>query len=323
MDLLNHRIGRDGDRRGEERVRPNDRPQHAVVERHDDAQIGAPVCGLSRSHRRDAVAQAQAQVDQARAQLAKLREGGTKADIAAAQATVDQMQANVARLTAPATETDLAIQRAAVAQAQQALNQARLDLDKATLIAPFGGVVSMVSIISGSIVPPNQPVVSLVDRSRLFVDLKLSETDIVQVRFNQPVTMTIDAMPDWQGLGKVTHIAPAAENTNGVVTYEVESSFPNVDARVRVGMTANLTILTARKDNVLIVPNTALLPKGTGHVVQVVGADGRTHEVPVRTGLTDGKQNEIVEGLKSGNQVVTVPLSAPPPSGGGFLNLGR
>jgi len=84
-------------------------------------------------------------------------------------------------------------------------------------------------------------------------------------------------------------------------------------------MTANLSITTAKQDGVLLVPNSALLPKGAGHSVQVTSADGKTtSEVDVQTGLTDGANTEITSGLNEGDKVVTIPSTTKPQSGGLF-----
>ncbi|MGF2075952.1 efflux RND transporter periplasmic adaptor subunit, partial [Enterococcus casseliflavus] len=80
----------------------------------------------------------------------------------------------------------------------------------------------------------------LIDRSTLHVDMALSENDVARVQIGQPVTITIDALDDWAAQGKVSYIAPAATISNGVVTYPVRVSFPDGDARVKVGMTANI-----------------------------------------------------------------------------------
>jgi multidrug efflux pump subunit AcrA (membrane-fusion protein) len=72
-------------------------------------------------------------------------------------------------------------------------------------------------------------------------------------------------------------------------------------------MTANISIVTATKADALLVPNTALLPKGAGHAVQVPAPNGTTREVEVQTGLTDGSQTEIVSGLEEGGQVIANP----------------
>ncbi|GAB4209587.1 MAG: efflux RND transporter periplasmic adaptor subunit [Roseiflexaceae bacterium] len=263
------------------------------------------------------IIQAQATVDQQRAALQKLQQGGTKADIASARAQVDQAQANLDKLTAPGTETDLAIQEAAVSQAEQSLKQAQASLAKATLTAPFAGVISMVDMVPGSNVSSATPVVTLINRNPLHIDLKVSENDAAQVQVGQKVNLAITALSDWRAEGTVSYVAPAAETVNDVVTYKVRVSFPDTDQRVKVGMTASLDIITATKDSVLLVPNSALLPKGAGHVVQVPNTDGSTREVEVQTGLSDGSQTEIADGLNEGDRVVAVPGSGTPARQGG------
>lgn len=259
------------------------------------------------------VQQAEAKLADAERQLAALKSPNAtdlvqkQASVAQAKASLDQAEANLAKLTAPGTSSDIAIQNASVTQAEQSLAQAQLKHDMATLKAPFAGVVTAVNVVPGSTAGSSSAVVSLIDRSTLHVDLKLSENDVAKVSLDQPVTLTIDALKGWKADGTVTYIAPSAESSNGVVTYAVRVSFPDGDARVKVGMTANLTITVNEHDNVLVVPSSALLPKGAGHVVQVRQADGTTKEVEVETGLTDGVNTEIVSGLKAGDKVVTTP----------------
>lgn len=262
------------------------------------------------------LASAQSQVRNAEAQLRAAREGASQADIAQAQAGVEQAQASLTqarasleKLTAPASPTDVSIQEASVAQAEQALEQAKLSLEYATLRAPFAGVVTAVSIVPGSIVNASGPVITLVDRSMLHVDLKLSENDVARAELGQPVTLTIDALSDWSSAGEVTYIAPVAETTNDVVTYKVQVRFDE-EERVRVGMTANLSILTNQAEGILLVPNSALLPKGTGRVVVIPNGDGTTREVEVETGLTDGSYTQIVSGVEEGTQILAVPTDA-------------
>jgi HlyD family secretion protein len=241
----------------------------------------------------------QASVDQAQASVAQ------------AQANLEQAQTNLTKLTAPSTQSDIAIQRASVSQAEQSLAQARLKLEQATLIAPFDAIVTDVNLVTGSIASSATPAFSLIDRSTLHVDLKLSENDVAAIQIGQPVALTIDALKGWKNQGAVGYIAPSAEESNGVVTYRVRVDFNDSDQRVKVGMTANLTITTATIDQALVVPNTALLPDGAGRVVQVPNADGTTRNIPVEIGLTDGVSTEIVSGLGEGDVVVTAPGAKP------------
>lgn len=263
------------------------------------------------------IAQAQASVDQYRARLDGLRAGGTAADIASAQASVDQARANLAELTAPATASDLRVQEATVAQAEQSLAQARLQLEQATLSAPFAGVVSAVEIVPGSVVS-GTPVLTLVNRDPLHVDLRLSENDVAKVALGMPVTLTIDALRAEALAGTVSYIAPAAESESGVVTYGVRVSLADPGEQVKVGMTATLEIVYATQEGALLIPSSALLPNGAGYVVQVPGADGRPQDVPVEVGLSDGTQTEILSGLSEGQAVIATPGQRTQPQGGLF-----
>ncbi len=227
--------------------------------------------------------------------------------VRSALTTLQQAQANLAKLTAPATDTDLAIQQAAVAQAEQALKQAQLNLEEATLKAPFEGVITNVNMVPGS--SANGSAMTLMDRNPLYVHLKLSENDVVKTAVGQTVDLTDDALPDWKAQGQLTYLAPAGATSNGVVTYEVHASFEDSDPRIKVGMTLNVDILTAHKENVLIVPNSALLPKGSGHAVQVLVGNGQVQEVDVQTGINDGTHTEIVSGLGEGQKIIALPSS--------------
>ncbi|MBK9233149.1 MAG: efflux RND transporter periplasmic adaptor subunit [Anaerolineae bacterium] len=265
------------------------------------------------------IATAAYQLAQAKSNLAKLY--ARPEDLRSTQASLDQAKANLDKLSAPATATDLLIQQAALTQAEQNLKQAQLNLGNATLAAPFDAVVTAAHIVPGSFVNTGLGVVSLVAQSEQHVDLKLSENDVVEVQLGQAVAVTIDSLAGWQGDGRVAYIAPAGQSSNGVVTYAVRVDFSNADARVKVGMTANVSIITERQQGVLLVPSTALLPKGAGRVVQAPSADGKTvTEIDVRTGLSDGAYTEIVSGLAEGTQIVALPAGAGSTRSGGLFS---
>ncbi|MBM4413506.1 MAG: efflux RND transporter periplasmic adaptor subunit [Chloroflexi bacterium] len=259
------------------------------------------------------VAQAEQSLKDAQVQLDALR-NPTASDIAAAIATVQQNEAAVAsaqaqldKIVVPGTETDVAIQQAAVTQAEQSLAQAQLRLDNATLKAPFAGVISAVNLVVGQVT--SGTAIQLIDRDPLRIELSLSENDIVQVAVGDPVDITVDAIRDWQQSGSITAIAPAADTSSSVVAYSARIDFSDDDPRLLVGMTANLTIVTEQRENVLIVPNSALLPKGTGRVVQVMGDDGQPQEIDVTVGISDGIVSEVLSGLEEGQSIIATPTS--------------
>ncbi len=249
------------------------------------------------------IASAQASVASAQKRLDDLTV--SESERASALASLESAKSTLAKLTAAASANDLAIAQANVKSAQESLNQAKLNLENAKLTAPFNGVITDVRIAQGS--NATGAAISMMNRDTLHVDLKLNETDVVRVQDNMPVQLTIDSLKNWNAQGIVEYIAPAGVSTNGVATYAVRVSLPDTDPRVKVGMTANVDITIEQKDNVLVIPNTALLPQGTGHVVEIVNADNTTQKVPVTIGLSDGAQTEITGGISEGTKIIALP----------------
>lgn len=292
--------------------------QNATVDHEQALSNYNALLNTASSDAQSRISSAAAQLAQAKANLNKLTP--SVEDLAAAKANLDQAQVTVAKLTAPATALDQQIAQASVSQAEAALKQAELALDNTLLKAPFDGIVAQVNVVPGSAASAATPALRLINRNPLHVDLRLSENDVAQVQLGQDVTLTIQSLGDWGTTGQVSFIAPAADNNNGLVTYAVRVSFADNEPRVKVGMTADLKIVTARKENVLLVPNTALLPKGSGRVVQVPVVDEQgkqsTQEVEVQTGLTDGNRTEITSGLQEGQSIITLPSNGASRSNG-------
>ncbi len=234
-------------------------------------------------------------------------ETSKKSKVESAKANVEKAKADLIKMQVKAE--DVAMDQASVEQAEQSLKQAQINLENAVLKTPFAGVVTTVNVVTGTRTANVPVAIKMMNVNPLHVNLKLSENDVVKVQMNQAVKLTTDSLKDWQTDGKISYIAPSGESTSGVVTFIVRVDFVTTDPRVKVGMTANLDIVTAHKDNVLVVPNTALLPKGNARIVQVVSADGKTNEVEVQTGLSDGSFIEITGGVIEGTRIVALPSS--------------
>jgi HlyD family secretion protein len=257
------------------------------------------------------VAQAEATLADAELQLRTLQ-NPTASDITAAEASVEQANASLEqartsldKIVTPGTASDILMQQAAVTQAESSYQQALLRLENTTLIAPFDGTVSSVNAVTGQASAGAN--VGLIDRTPLHIDLKLGETDVVNIKLDQKVDIVVDALPDWKATGAVTSIAPAADSSSGVVAYTARIDFTDDDPRVLVGMTATVDTITAQRTGVLLIPNSSILPKGTGRVVQVKNADGSTAEIDITIGLSDGLQTEVLTGLTEGQQIVAAP----------------
>ena len=262
------------------------------------------------------LAQAQATVTQAQTQLTSLQKGGTQASLASAQAQVTQAQASLDKLTAPPTDADLASAEASVLQTQANVDTAQSNLDKATLVAPFDGVVSAVALQVGSTTgstisssttgsstssTSSSASITLVDRSQLHINVNLSETDAAKVAIGQPVTLTFDAVPDVTLTGTVATIAPSATTSQNVVTYPVQINFDVGKTSIKIGMSATADIQIQKIDNAILVPSRAVQTAGTSKVVTVLqGTEPVT--VQVETGVTSNGQTEILSCVDTGAQ---------------------
>lgn len=255
--------------------------------------------------------------------LLKTSASNRTSKVESTKASIERAKADLATLQV--RTQDVSMDQASVDQSEQSLKQAQINLEYATLKAPFAGVITAVNVVTGTRTTNTPIAIKMMNPNPLRINLKLSENNVVKVELNQPVKLTTDSLKDWEAQGTVSYLAPSGESVSGVVTYLVKVSFTLNDTRIKVGMTANVDITTAQRNNVLIVPNSALLPKGTGKVVQVVTSDGKAEEAQVQIGLSDGTQTEIISGVAEGTRIVALPGSSKPKSSGllGLMGGGR
>ncbi|NTU79178.1 MAG: HlyD family efflux transporter periplasmic adaptor subunit [Chloroflexales bacterium] len=240
------------------------------------------------------IASARASVASAQANLSALQEGASAEEITIAQASVEQAQISLNELTAPGSAATIASAEASLAQAQVAVTEAQLDLENATITAPFDGVVSAVAVSVGDTAGADATI-SVLDPTKLYVELSLSESDVADVAVGQSVELVFDALPDAAITGTVTSVAPMATVSSNVATYPARVSFDPGDQPIKVGMTASGTIITEEHADALLLPTRAIQTQGENQVVQVqesVGAAPVT--LAVETGLSSDGQTEIL-----------------------------
>lgn len=253
---------------------------------------------------------ARANLDAAQANLDLLRQGPTEAEIAAARTQLAQAQANLDRLLHGVSETQVAIATAQVEQARIALQRAENNLTKATLVAPFDGVVTAIYVAEGELASGRA--VTLIDSNSLEVTLSVDEVDLAFIEVGQPAEVTLDAFPAEAIESQVVAIAPKSNTAgdDGPVTYDVHLSLAQTDLPLRVGMTASGRLITAARTDVLLVPNRALLADrqtGRYYINLLEGADlttGTLRQVEVTIGLRDSQYTEITSGLEDGDRLV-------------------
>ncbi len=259
------------------------------------------------------VASAQAALDAARAE--KYSDQNKAAAVNDARAQVRQAEAALAQARGNTTQNTLKQQdiqqaRDAVAQAQAQVDYYRAQVDKTVIRSPIDGTVLQMAAQQGETLAAGLSAPTLIvvaDLNRLQVDAFVDETDIGKVRLGQPADVTVDAFPHHKFKGHVFKIASGSTIQQGVVTYDVSIAIDNSKGRLKPDMTADVTIQTGTRPNVLLVPSEAVKVGTKGSTVSVlVTKDGKKAIEPrrVKTGGSDGVNTEIRDGLKEGDTVV-------------------
>lgn len=197
-----------------------------------------------------------------------------------------------------------------IARAKEALNNAKIQLSYATLVAPISGVIGSVATQEGETVAAglNSPTfVTIIDLDRLEVDAMVDEVDIGKVRVGQKAVFAVDSFPAREFPGKVVAIYPDAVLLENVVYYNVVIEIQgNEDKVLRPQMTANATLFLDVKSDALAVPAKAIKRERGQNVVYVIEG-GRPHPREVKVGWKDGAWIEVVSGLEEGETVLQTP----------------
>jgi HlyD family secretion protein len=253
----------------------------------------------------------QAQADQQvqAAKVANLRYQATQnpenfGPVASALAGVEQAQAALDLLKSGPSVEDVQIAELRVSQAEASLQVAQNNLADARIVAPFAGVVAAVNIRAGEPASSALPAIVLADVSHFYLDVAVDEVDVARVAVGQPVTVTLDALPNILLAAIVEKVAPTATNTQGVVSYLVRLSLADSDASLRGGMTATGAIVVAEARAVVLVPNWAIRrDRRTGEAFVGLLHNGVIEEVPVTLGLRDEIYSEIISGVRAGDVI--------------------
>ncbi len=278
----------------------------------------------------------------------------TEGDLASAQAALELAKLNATRTQQLFTQKNSSQQDLDQAMAnlhqaeanvkikQGALDKAKADLDHCTITSPIDGVVISRSVDVGQTVAASlqAPIIFMIanDLTKMQIDSNVAEADVGVVTIDQNVDFTVDAFPTHTFHGKVTQVRNAPITVQNVVTYDTVIGVSNPDLKLKPGMTANVSILIAHRDNVLQIKNAALRyrpadatpseakstspsapssarssggrERRSGERTVYVLSGGRPKPTQIKTGISDGISTEVLEGLKEGDRVVTAELTS-------------
>jgi HlyD family secretion protein len=215
-------------------------------------------------------------------------------------------------LLAGTTEEEVNAQRAQVEKAEADVSMYQADLSKMFLYSPISGVVTVQDAKVGEIVSANTVLVSIISDTGYEIKADVPEVDIVKTEIGDIAEVTLDAYGDDVIFSAtVVKIDPAETVIEGVPSYKTTLQFDRDDERILPGMTANLDIITDIREDVIVIPQRAVVAKNGDKFVRVlqIPEGARTETVSERTvitGLKDSFGNiEIVEGVVEGERVVT------------------
>lgn len=209
-----------------------------------------------------------------------------------------------------------------VAQSREMVQKAQTNLSYAIITSPIDGVVISKSVEEGQTVAASYATPELFTIAKDLKDMQVvanvDEADIGDVKEGERVSFTVDAYPNDTFEGVVKQVRQEATTTNNVVTYEVVISAPNSELKLKPGLTANVTIYTAERQNVLCVSTKALRFTPTQDLIKgckivdckgknkVWTREGNTFKAhAVQIGMSDGIHTEILSGVSKGLEIIT------------------
>jgi macrolide-specific efflux system membrane fusion protein len=237
-----------------------------------------------------------------------------------ARIAVSQAQANFsnAKRSLGDSERDRAILQSKIGTAEESLRAAELGYKKALsdsakrqVTSPIDGTVNAINIKNGddlgNLSSGNSRVVPMIigDLGTLKTQVQINEVDVSNVHIGQKATMTFNGVSGLTLSGTVEKMDTLGTVAQGVVTYNATIGFDTLDPRIKSGMSVSASIITDVKQDVIIVPNSAVKTRGNKNYVDVLSSGTTPQQVTVQIGAVNNTDTEIVSGVSAGDKVVT------------------
>lgn len=250
-----------------------------------------------------AVALARAQIAQSEASALVAERNAARARVLSEREAVPRAEAETLAGQAEVAARAVAAARAGELQGSANVQVARDAVARGVVRAPFDAVVVSTHVEEGEVTAPGAPMVVLADTTELHVDVDFDEADLGRIAVGLATETTLDAFLGERFSGTVTEIAPAVtQDLRGNRAVSIRASIPR-DARLRVGMSADVDVVVATRDTVLNVPPTAVMGRGTDRAVYLVEG-GVVRRRPIDVGITTWEAVEVTRGLRAGDRVV-------------------
>jgi macrolide-specific efflux system membrane fusion protein len=232
----------------------------------------------------------------------------SEAQVAIKKAALNAANAMLNLKRSPVRSVDLAPLLAQISLASVALEIAENEFRDSQLISPIDGLVTFIHGQVGVNISLSETALKsfiTIQADNLIVEANVPETDVSKISIGDKVEMTIDAFDFTEKFeGTVVSVDPAETIIQGVVYYEIKAAFDLDDDRLKSGMTTNLDIETAKKENVLTIPARAIKYEDSIRYVEVL-KNRKPEKVSITTGLESDQLVEVTEGLNEGDLIIT------------------
>jgi HlyD family secretion protein len=234
---------------------------------------------------------------------------------------------------------DIKSQENAVSQKEATLQDAKDNLNNYAILAPFAGIVANSNVEYGDSVSQSTVIATMFTKQSV-AKITLNEIDVAKIKVGQKVTITFDAIENLTITGQVLEVDSIGISSQGVVSYGVKIGFDTQDDRVKPSMTVSANIITDNKQNVLLIPNSAVKSANNSSYVQVppegsdsskfaaglssstgVALNGLPAQKTIETGLSNDSFTEVTNGLQEGDIIITRIITAS--SGTGSASQGN
>jgi HlyD family secretion protein len=268
------------------------------------------------------IEQQTANVQRAEADLARLevaladaQQKLERAKQMSAKQLIPQTELETAEVNVRSADAQIRSSKASLTQAQAQLNNQRVNLGYTTIVAPIDGIIISRNVDQGQTVQAsmNAPVLYLMaaDLTKMQVLANIDEADVGRMRPRQRVTFRVDAYPTETFIGEVAQVRLQPTTVQNVVTYSTVISVPNPELKLKPGMTANVAIEIARKNNVLRIPNAATRFRPTTEMFQVLNQAVPPELERGRGGRGGRGEGQRAGGGPGGGQDQPAPAAAP------------
>ncbi len=229
-----------------------------------------------------------------------------EAAVESARATLLDAEKSLSDTLAGGNAETLITKKLQVSNAQAAVDDAEENITKATITAPFDGVIAAsISVQEGDNVSSGTTIMQLVDTSEIQIEAAIDEVDVFDVAAGQEVDVTFEYLSDLILSGTVKAVSPLATSSSGVVSYDALVLVNDVpqDVQFYEGLTATIDIIITESENVLVVPAKAITTTSGVKTVQVM-VNGIAQTRTITVGVTSGTETEVTSGLAEGEEIL-------------------